>query len=368
MGMVRAESADAVERTVERTRTMRSYRDVEEDSIREAVRSNYEAVLDGLEERRAPGERDDGAVFDAAGEARARQGVDLAEMLALWRLGLEYLHELARRVAAAGPERDAQLLEFLELGLAWADFAMVNAANGHRRGELAVAREQQHVQTNLVRRVLNGAAAPEEIRSAVTPLGLDADGQYYAIRARPEPAVDMEAIERYLGADGLVSRGNGLVALIDGDACGFLGHLPRTAAPTAVGVSDKVALSAMEPAFRQAGRALETALALGTKGIFSFGDLSIQPAIASDGDLGAVMLTRYVDSVLALPAGKDILATAERYLANDRSVDLTAKDLEVHPNTVRHRLERFEEVTGRSLRETETLVELWWALQRRRLS
>jgi DNA-binding PucR family transcriptional regulator len=30
-------------------------------------------------------------------------------------------------------------------------------------------------------------------------------------------------------------------------------------------------------------------------------------------------------------------------------------------------LERFEEITGRSLRETETLVELWWALQRRRL-
>ena len=128
-----------------------------------------------------------------------------------------------------------------------------------------------------------------------------------------------------------------------------------------------VALSAMEPAFRQAGRALETALALGAKGIFGFGDLSIQPAIASDADLGAVMLTRYVDAVLAVPAGPDILATAERYLANDRSVDLTAKDLDVHPNTVRHRLERFEEITGRSLRETETLVELWWALQRRRL-
>jgi hypothetical protein len=29
--------------------------------------------------------------------------------------------------------------------------------------------------------------------------------------------------------------------------------------------------------------------------------------------------------------------------------------------------ERLEEITGRSLRETETLVELWWALERRRL-
>jgi hypothetical protein len=367
LGVVRAEYAEAVENTVEGSRAMRSYHDVDEDAICQAVRGNYEAVLSGLEERRPPDARDDGAVFDAAGEARARQGVALADMLALWRLGLEYLHELARKAAADGPGREALLLEFLELALAWADFAMLNAANGHRRGELSVAREQQHVQSNLVRRVLTGTAAPAEIRSAVTPLGLDSDGQYYAVRARPEPAVDMEAIERYLDADGLVRRGNGLVALIDGDACGFVGHLPRTAAPTAVGVSDPVALSAMEPAFRRAGRALETALALGAKGIFGFGDLSIQPAITSDADLGAVMLARYVDAVLALPAGPDILATAERFLANDRSVDLTAKDLDVHPNTVRHRLERFEEITGRSLRETETLVELWWALQRRRL-
>jgi sugar diacid utilization regulator len=42
--------------------------------------------------------------------------------------------------------------------------------------------------------------------------------------------------------------------------------------------------------------------------------------------------------------------------------------LNSHPNTVRQRLDRFEEATGRSLRETETVVEVWWALQRRRLS
>jgi len=107
LGVVRAEYADAVEKTVERSQTMRSYRDVERDAIREAVRSNYEAVLNGLDERRLPDARDDVSVFDAAGETRARQGVDLAEMLALWRLGLEYLHELARRVAAAGPGREA---------------------------------------------------------------------------------------------------------------------------------------------------------------------------------------------------------------------------------------------------------------------
>ena len=46
----------------------------------------------------------------------------------------------------------------------------------------------------------------------------------------------------------------------------------------------------------------------------------------------------------------------------------TAKSLDIQPNTVRGRLDRFEETTGRSLDEAVTLDEVWLALQRRRLS
>ena len=37
-------------------------------------------------------------------------------------------------------------------------------------------------------------------------------------------------------------------------------------------------------------------------------------------------------------------------------------------NTLRHRLRRFEEATGATLRDPRDLVELWWALERRRLA
>jgi DNA-binding PucR family transcriptional regulator len=33
-------------------------------------------------------------------------------------------------------------------------------------------------------------------------------------------------------------------------------------------------------------------------------------------------------------------------------------------NTIRNRLARFEELTGRDLRRTPDLLETWWALQR----
>jgi DNA-binding PucR family transcriptional regulator len=40
----------------------------------------------------------------------------------------------------------------------------------------------------------------------------------------------------------------------------------------------------------------------------------------------------------------------------------------VHPNTVRQRLAKFEDITQRSLRDTEAIVEIWWALQRRHIN
>ena len=48
-------------------------------------------------------------------------------------------------------------------------------------------------------------------------------------------------------------------------------------------------------------------------------------------------------------------------------IDETARALHVHPNTLRHRLRRYEEATGASLRRPADLIELWWALERRQL-
>jgi hypothetical protein len=338
------------------------------DVRRTLVIRSYQAILVGLKTRQRPGASADGTVFELGGEARGRDGVAIREMLGLWRVGLENLQWLARRVAPSPPDRDALLLEFLECAMTWADFAMMHAAEGHRRGELSQARELQRAQASCVRRVLSGTASPAEIRAAIEPLNLDADGSYHAVRVRPMPDSDMDAIERYLGADGVIRRGNGLLALIDGDACGFVAQLPRSAPTHAVGVSAPVKLPAMQPAFRHATRALETALTLGFKGIFGIGDLGIHPALVVDTELGDVMVDRYVRPILALSGGDAILKTVERYLVNDRSVDITAKELSVHPNTVRQRLARFEDVTDRSLRDTEAVVEVWWALQRRRVT
>jgi DNA-binding PucR family transcriptional regulator len=76
------------------------------------------------------------------------------------------------------------------------------------------------------------------------------------------------------------------------------------------------------------------------------------------------MLTRrYLEPLQTTVAGADIVATLRAYLECRMHVERTAEKLAVHPNTVRYRISRFEELAGASLRDVSVAGEVWWALQ-----
>ena len=132
------------------------------------------------------------------------------------------------------------------------------------------------------------------------------------------------------------------------------------------GLAGPVSLPALPDAFRLASRALEAACATGRRGLVELPSLGLIPSIIYDEDVGSGMLERYVMPLEREGrSGVVVLETVDRYLSNDCQVHETAAELGVHPNTVRYRVGRFEELTGCSLRRMESLVEAWWALRRR---
>ena len=64
--------------------------------------------------------------------------------------------------------------------------------------------------------------------------------------------------------------------------------------------------------------------------------------------------------------GSALVPTLERYLSSGRNVAVTARELIVHPNTLRQRLERIEALTDLNLAE-EDLLSLELALKLARL-
>jgi DNA-binding PucR family transcriptional regulator len=72
-----------------------------------------------------------------------------------------------------------------------------------------------------------------------------------------------------------------------------------------------------------------------------------------------------VGPVLALPAAEcdSILETLGVWFADEGATSIAAARMHLHRNTVRYRLRRLEELTGRSLTQPTGIAELYLALE-----
>ena len=122
-------------------------------------------------------------------------------------------------------------------------------------------------------------------------------------------------------------------------------------------------MTGLPDASRQARWALET-LAPGTSGAVRYGD-------DSDGFLPRTLsesrqtVARILGPLLAYDQEHDteLIRTLRTYLECDRSPKQAAAVLFVHGQTVNYRLNRIQELTGRSMRSTGDVSELWFALR-----
>jgi DNA-binding PucR family transcriptional regulator len=72
---------------------------------------------------------------------------------------------------------------------------------------------------------------------------------------------------------------------------------------------------------------------------------------------------RSLDLLARLEGSGQISESLVVYLENNLSVNETAEALSIHPNSVRYRIGRAEELIGRSLRELPTIVDVYLAYQ-----
>jgi DNA-binding PucR family transcriptional regulator len=160
-----------------------------------------------------------------------------------------------------------------------------------------------------------------------------------------------------------------LVTLLDGELVGFVAEPPSSALPVPVGVGPAAPLDALGDSFQLARRALASAVAFGLTGAWDIPRLGLRAAIVADPELGDDFVRRYV-----LPfrdrgvTQEGVLEAVKQFLACGMRTEVTAKEMHIHPNTLRYRLKRFEEETGASLRDPEQLCEIWWALNRATLT
>lgn len=351
-----------VARIVDRIRDdIPDFRRLPADALAGAVRGNVRRALTALRELRAPtpAELERSA---AVGRERAEQGLTVDAVLHAYRISVTGVWSRFGELARERGADVGTVLAFSETLWLWADAVMDVVAVAHREIELARTREEQQRRDAFVFAALLGTSDHAELRRDAAALDVDPERAYVPFRARSAGGAPLSR------RAGLGLAGDGLVAALDHDLIGLTATRPPAVDGVCVGVGPPARLAELPAAFALAGRAQATALAFGETGVFGLGDLSIRPAIVGDRVLGAAFVERYLGPLTELGRlGDELETTLRTWFACGMHVEDTARALHVHANTLRHRLRRFEETTGASLRRPGDLIELWWALEARRL-
>jgi purine catabolism regulator len=251
-----------------------------------------------------------------------------------------------------------------------------------------VAREtERRLSGEVLAATLSGRLAADDVRDRLAPFGIGERAAVLAFQLDDAPAAEATLGEflRIQNRPALVAphpagRRELLCAVIDGakgDPLELAGQA-RDALEAAHGAT-RAATSRALPTERVRHAFHEARCALEATG-FSNG---AAPAVASHRDLGAFTLLLsvqdtealrlYCESVLGPIEDSDeryageLLRSLEAYIDRNGHWERAASDCYCHRHTLRYRIKRIEELTGRDLSRANDRVELWLALRAKEL-
>ncbi len=308
------------------------------------------------------------------GRRRAQAGVPLTSVMEAYRVSARFLWERLAEPAAAGEVApEAALRAASEMWLVLDTFTQ-EMADGYREEVTLQSVSRQAERSAVVQALLEGRLTDAKVWQAADILRLPAQGPYVVIAAEV-PEVGRHAlarIEDVLRPRGVASSWQLLhdteigIARIPGAQPGVepLADALEAAATSHVGISPLYHdLRKTADALKLAMVALHGACDERRVTVFDRDPLAI--AAASAPQVMRTVSRTTLGSLDQMP-GRDralLLATFGAWLDADGSADRAAAALFCHPNTVRHRLRRFQEQTGRSLSQPRGLAELTLAFE-----
>ncbi|WP_433479154.1 helix-turn-helix domain-containing protein [Spirillospora sp. CA-142024] len=329
-----------------------------EEETRRHTRALVRGVLAALEDG-GPSE-EVLAAAERLGSDRARQGVPVAAFLDGFQAGRAHL---VRTLVADGRRMgvpDAALLDGVTRIDEITTALVQRMVHAHRVAELEMARTVHEGRVQMLRQLLHGETVP--VLAPLDPLGA-----YHCVVSDvsdPAVAARLEA--------GLTAAGPGLCGLVDGRLAALVARLPDPPPPGPLLVAAPPARpGGVAPMYALGRRALRAGAAAGLTGMRELADLALLTVTEAEPELGGILAAALLSGLDPdEPFHLELAETALAYLDHGGRIEATAAALHVHGNTVKYRIRRFQELTGRPLLDpargaaVSRTANWWWALHR----
>ncbi|WP_428933983.1 helix-turn-helix domain-containing protein [Streptomyces sp. ACT015] len=313
-----------------------------------------------LDRAGAVDEQDFGAAL-LLGADRAAQGVPMTAVLRGVQAATTRVVELiVDRCRSAGVPDSLLLTVVLRLK-EYGDAVERHVVHGYRAAEQQAPRRPDRLRGELLRRLFLDGDLPSARELAAAGLPPNADGLHHCFAALPAPP-------------GTPSAARANATVLDGRLAGLRAHPPDPAdlpAGALVVVSPAAPPAELRALYRLCAHAVDLGRGRGLRGRYGLLDFAAELALDRQPLLGA-HLSRSLLPALD-PADdfhRQLALTALAFLDNGRRLDQTASALFTHPNTVRYRLGRLQDITGGSLTDPSqdgrsrllSTLHWWWAL------
>jgi hypothetical protein len=363
---------DVVDRIVRRIASeVQFYSDgvsVTDDQIRASVRDNVRALAAALASKRP-----DLEPARETGRERAEQGAPLPDVLHAYRLGFTEVWAAIVEVARRSRVPAETLLD-AATDVWWLHGEFTDAltlAYRETAAELALARARRR--SALVEALFTGSPDRDTLWEAAKALGLPWHGVFVVVAAEA-PGLAQEGLpdaEALLAARGIGSAWRlypdiqtGIASLRDAEALPGMIELLERNVRGRTGVSPVYGSLDETPRALHHARLVLGSVPAGAPAVALFEASPVRVLLAAAPDAAAELARSVLGPVLRLPEPDraTLLDTLRTWFDAGGSATETGRRMYVHPNTVRYRLRRVQEYTGRSLDDPRSAAELLAAL------
>ncbi|GAA1182217.1 PucR family transcriptional regulator [Nesterenkonia xinjiangensis] len=344
--------------------TVPGYDDVPDSALESSVRRNIALSIRTVRAGFEPSPQDVSEA-DALASERYAQGVPVGSVLAGFRVCMSViLHRLLEHAPAHRIPAD-QVLASSTILWALGDAFSSRAVLVYQDKDLARALADSTRRAAWIGDAVATWMEPAELARGAALYDVPTSAPLRALAADSQPDADVERQRRLqdwadrTGVRILTAvRASSLVGLIiggpDPDA-----HPERLT----VGVGPAVTLEELPQSFESAAAALRAAETVGMTGLVDLERLSWRAAVHASPEVTALLHERHLQPLAeAGTFGEHVLEAVDAYLRHRLNIPLAARSIPVHVNTLRYRLQRFQEIAGADLGDLNTLIELSWAL------
>jgi hypothetical protein len=346
------------------------------EDLRDSVAANLESLVGQLTTDRPP----DLSAPRATGRRRAEQGTPLADILHAYRIGFTELWEAIVDEARRSSQAPSETLVDAATGVWWliGEYTQeLTVAYREAAAELLLATARER--SALVEALFTGGIPDRDtLWEAAKLLRLPWEGVFVVVAAEA-PGLAQEGLPDVEPL--LAARGFGSAWRLHPDIqTGVVSLRHRDSLPTLLrllegGVRARAGVSAIYHSLDETPRALHYArlvlggLPSGSPAVAQFEETPLRVLAAAAPDAARALVRTVLGPVLDLPAHdrSSLLATLQAWCDTAGSAVEAGKRLYCHPNTVRYRLRRLQEHTGRSLDDPRAVAELLTALDALRL-